>query len=64
MPLTAAGNRDGGGGRSGAASIDLRMIDFAHVRADGVRDEGYVHGLRNALAEISGLLDGGSHMCA
>ena len=38
--------------------VEARMIDFAHVRAEGRLDDGYMVGLRNVIAHFARLSAG------
>ncbi|XP_042313841.1 inositol polyphosphate multikinase [Sceloporus undulatus] len=40
-----------------SADVEVRMIDFAHVFPSNVRDEGYIHGLKNLITVLQNILD-------
>ncbi|KAH0623567.1 hypothetical protein JD844_006459 [Phrynosoma platyrhinos] len=40
-----------------SAEVEVRMIDFAHVFPSNVRDEGYIHGLKNLITVLQNILD-------
>jgi len=35
--------------------LEFRMIDFTHVRREGVADDGYIHGLRRLVDILAAL---------
>ncbi|KAJ1444393.1 inositol polyphosphate kinase-domain-containing protein [Pelagophyceae sp. CCMP2097] len=39
----------------GNAKLEFRMIDFTHVRREGVADDGYIHGLRRLVDILAAL---------
>ncbi|XP_010157056.1 PREDICTED: inositol polyphosphate multikinase, partial [Eurypyga helias] len=40
-----------------SASVEVRMIDFAHVFPSNTKDEGYIYGLKNLITVLQNILD-------